>query len=50
MSFIASLRVRVEQEYNRTFFVLVDGRKVFSGTKEECDERAFAESLGIEGL
>jgi hypothetical protein len=50
MSFIASLRVRVEQESITTFVVLIDNKAVFSGTKEECDEKAFNESRRIEGL
>jgi len=50
MSFIASLRVRVEQKLDDVFAVVVDGWKVFSGTKREAEERAFAESLRIEGL
>jgi hypothetical protein len=50
MSFIGSLRVRCEEKPSKVFAVLVDGREVFSGTKQEAEKRALAESLRIEGL
>jgi|HubBroStandDraft_1064217.scaffolds.fasta_scaffold00056_18 hypothetical protein len=50
MSYMGSLRVRVEHSPNGAFAVLVDGREVWlAKTRREAEEKALAESSRIEG-
>ena len=50
MPYIASLRVRVKPRPDG-IAVLVDGREIWlAKTRQEAEEKAFAESLRIEGL